>query len=168
MKCKTARPKPSAAASSSAKLSPPPKKEPDRASGSALFFSAFQVLPPPDEYGIKAPASQIVGIVFMNVFYEFHKIVKELQNRKIKYAVIGGVAMAFHAYARFTKDIDILVSGSDEHDRIIEEALEAHSEHTGTVRVAKKEDLIWLKCQRNSPLDQADIATLKDESYEEH
>lgn len=154
----------------------------------------------------------------MNVFFEFHKLVQELQNRHVKYAVIGGVAMAFHAYARFTKDIDILtqtseldlieeilnkegykksgepwnfknklqlhrfwktadgeemiidilVSQSDEHSRIIDDALEAFSETTGTVRVAKKEDLIWLKSQRNSPIDQADIETLNNESDEKH
>ena len=49
----------------------------------------------------------------MNVFFEFHKVVKGLQERKVKYAVIGGVAMAFHSYARFTKDIDLLAKESD-------------------------------------------------------
>ena len=45
----------------------------------------------------------------------------------------------------------------------MEDALEAYSKHTGTVRVAKKEDLIWLKRQRNSRIDQADIEILKNE-----
>ncbi len=152
----------------------------------------------------------------MNVFFEFHKVVKGLQARKVKYAVIGGVAMAFHSYARFTKDIDILtaaseldaigeilekegyrrsgepwsfksrltlhrfwkiddgdemvvdilVSGCARHDRIIDEALEAFSKHTGVVFVAKKSDLIWLKEQRNSPLDKADIEALKHDGRE--
>ncbi len=152
----------------------------------------------------------------MNVFFEFHKVVKGLQARKVKYAVIGGVAMAFHSYARFTKDIDILtaaseldaigeilekegyrrsgepwsfksrltlhrfwkiddgdemvvdilVSGCERHDRIIDEALEAFSKHTGVVFVAKKSDLIWLKEQRNSPLDKADIEALKHDGRE--
>jgi len=152
----------------------------------------------------------------MNVFFEFHKIVKGLQARKVKYAVIGGVAMAFHSYARFTKDIDILteeseldtiaeilekegyrrsgepwlfksrltlyrfwkiddgdemvidilVSGCERHGRIINEALEAYSKHTGLVFVAGREDLIWLKEQRNSPLDKADIEILKHEADE--
>lgn len=153
----------------------------------------------------------------MNVFFEFHKLVKELQQRKVEYAVIGGVAMAFHAYARFTKDIDILtkpgelgeienilksegykssgdpwsfknqltlhrfwkitdgdemiidilVSNNDRCNQIIEEALIAHSKHTGSVRIAKKQDLIWLKSQRNSPIDQADIETLKNDPNKE-
>ena len=153
----------------------------------------------------------------MNVFFEFHKIVQGLQKENISYALIGGVAMAYHAYARFTKDIDILtrntelegirkilekegyrvsgdpwqfknqltlhrywkaegeeemvidilVSGSARQDKIIDDALESYSENTGIVRVATKEDLIWLKSQRNSLIDQADIKTLRNEEQEE-
>ena len=153
----------------------------------------------------------------MNVFFEFHKLVKELQHRKVEYAVIGGVAMAFHAYARFTRDIDILtkpseldemenilkgegytssgdpwsfknqltlhrfwkitdgdemiidilVADSKRCNQIIEDALIAYSKQTGSVRVAKKQDLIWLKSQRNSPIDQADIEVLKNDSNKE-
>jgi hypothetical protein len=77
--------------------------------------------------------------------------------------LLGGVAMAFHSYARFTKDIDILVPGSDRQDQIIDEALEAYSKQTGNVRVAKKDDLIWLKEQRNSTIDKDDIEVLKNE-----
>ena len=154
----------------------------------------------------------------MNVFLEFHKIVQGLQQEKVKYAVIGGVAMAFHSYARFTQDIDILtksseldrikeilskegyvlssdpwkfrdqvelhrflkvdedgdemiidimVSGSERHDRVIDEALEAFSKETGIVRVAQKDDLIWLKSQRNSAIDKADIETLQNENEDQ-
>ena len=48
-------------------------------------------------------------------------------------------------------------------ERIIANAREAESEGTGTVRVADKADLIWLKEKRNSKQDQADIARLKNE-----
>ncbi len=65
----------------------------------------------------------------MNVFFEFHKIVQDLQK-----------------------------------EAIIDHALVAESKESGTVRVATKEDLIWLKSIRNSPMDQADIETLKDEN----
>ena len=150
----------------------------------------------------------------MNVFYEFHKIVKHLQAEEIEYALIGGVAVAFHSQPRFTKDIDllvregeldlvtaalkregyfkssapwtfkdssltlhrflkvedldemivdVLVAGDDRHQEIIANALEAESAGTGRVRVASKNDLIWLKRQRNSKQDQADIARLEDE-----
>lgn len=59
--------------------------------------------------------------------------------------------------------IDILVAGDGRHHEIITNALEAESEGTGVVRVASKSDLIWLKRQRNSKQDQADIARLEDE-----
>jgi hypothetical protein len=46
----------------------------------------------------------------MNAFDEFLRIVQHLQNDQIEYALIGGVAMAFYAAPRFTRDIDILTS----------------------------------------------------------
>ena len=149
----------------------------------------------------------------MNVFFEFHKIVQELEKENVSYALIGGVAMAFHDQARFTKDIDLLtdegqlatietilkkqgyqasnsrlsfkggldlkrfwkVEDGDEmvidvlmgktsrHAEVIQKALEAHSKGTGIVRVATREDLIWLKSQRNSALDKADIEHLEND-----
>src|SRR5437588_5301480 len=38
------------------------------------------------------------------------KIVKRLEDLGIPYAVVGGMAMFFHGYRRFTEDVDILVS----------------------------------------------------------
>ncbi len=150
----------------------------------------------------------------MNVFDEFHRIVRYFQTEGIAYALIGGVAVAFHAEPRFTKDIDllirevdlervtgilkregyfkssspwilgdsnltlhrflkvedtdnmiidVLVAGDDRHEQIIANAIEAESEGAGVVRVAEKADLIWLKRERNSKQDQADIARLSDE-----
>lgn len=150
----------------------------------------------------------------MNVFQEFLRIVQHLQAEEVEYALIGGVAVAFYAEPRFTKDIDllvregevervtrilkkegyfkssspwtfkaskltlhrfmkvrdldemvvdILVAGDDRHEQIIANAIEAESEGAGTVRVANKTDLIWLKQNRNSMQDRADIERLKNE-----
>jgi hypothetical protein len=149
----------------------------------------------------------------MNVFEEFPKIAKALDEDEVKYALVGGVAMAFHSEPRFTWDIDILVNQEDlialekvlvrcgyfesaepwtfknslltlhrfakamgedlliidvlvggkaRHREIIQNALVAESE-TSRVRVARKEDLIWMKMIRNSKQDQADIERLRDE-----
>jgi len=49
----------------------------------------------------------------MDVFAEFQQIADALAVRKIPYALIGGVAMAFYAPPRFTKDIDFLVKLAD-------------------------------------------------------
>ncbi|MFH1742440.1 MAG: nucleotidyltransferase [bacterium] len=150
----------------------------------------------------------------MNIFDEFLRVIQHLQKEGIEYALIGGVAVAFHTEPRFTKDIDlliregeldrmaevlkregyfrsstpwtfkdsnvtlhrfmrvehqdemvvdVLVAGDERHGQIIANALEAESENAGNVRVASKPDLIWLKRQRNSKQDEADIARLEHE-----
>jgi len=49
----------------------------------------------------------------MNVFQEFYQILKHLQAERIDYALIGGVAVAFHTEPRFTRDIDLLIREDD-------------------------------------------------------
>jgi len=49
----------------------------------------------------------------MNVFQEFKRLMKELENKRVRYALVGGVAMAFYAEPRFTRDIDLLVDTDD-------------------------------------------------------
>ena len=49
----------------------------------------------------------------MNVFEEFKRLVIELETHKVRYALVGGVAMAFYTEPRFTKDIDLLVDSED-------------------------------------------------------
>ena len=149
----------------------------------------------------------------MNIFEEFAEIINHLESANIKYALVGGVAMAFYAEPRFTQDIDMLlgpndfekarrvleqnsyvesatpwtfkstpltihrflkIQGSDEmiidllvagdkkHLEIIANALIAEGKH-GIAHIAGKSDIIWLKRQRNSLQDQADIERLENE-----
>jgi hypothetical protein len=49
----------------------------------------------------------------MDLFEEFFAMVRVLDGAGIRYAVIGGLAMAFHDEPRFTRDIDILVHPDD-------------------------------------------------------
>ena len=49
----------------------------------------------------------------MNVFQEFKRLVLEFEKLKVRYVLVGGVAMAFHAEPRFTRDIDILIDSDD-------------------------------------------------------
>lgn len=49
----------------------------------------------------------------MNVFLEFKRLVSELEKQAVRYALVGGVAMAFYAEPRFTRDIDFLVDSDD-------------------------------------------------------
>jgi len=149
----------------------------------------------------------------MNIFDEFIEIIKHIERDKIRYALVGGVAMAFYTEPRFTQDIDLLiepndlekicqilekngyfesaapwtfkstpltlhrflkviesdhmiidllVAGDKKHLKIIQNACEAQGEH-GNARVAIKSDIIWLKRNRNSLQDQADIERLENE-----
>jgi len=47
----------------------------------------------------------------MNLYDELMALVTALE--KAEYALCGGVALAFHGYPRFTKDIDLLVRAED-------------------------------------------------------
>jgi hypothetical protein len=149
----------------------------------------------------------------MNVFDEFSEVAAQLEEQHIRYALVGGVAVAFYAEPRFTQDIDflldpnnfetvrailaksgysesakpwtfqgtaltlhrfikvvdndlmiidILIAGDQTLLEIIANAIEARSEH-GVALVARKADIIWLKKQRNSLQDQADIERLNNE-----
>lgn len=49
----------------------------------------------------------------MNVFEEFNHLVKELEAHRVRYALVGGVAMAFYTEPRFTRDIDLLIDSGD-------------------------------------------------------
>jgi len=150
----------------------------------------------------------------MNVFEEFKRLKLELEKQAVRYALVGGVAMAFYTEPRFTKDIDLLVDPEDfektkgilekdgyfesalpwtfpnvpielhrflkivsEEDEmlidilvakneevrsIIRNAVEAESEE-GSLMVANKRDLIWLKRTRDSKQDRADIEKLEDD-----
>ena len=45
----------------------------------------------------------------IDLYEEFFKLVAQLNAVGVDYAVVGGIAMAFHAEPRFTRDIDILI-----------------------------------------------------------
>lgn len=50
----------------------------------------------------------------MNLYDEFSAIVTAFKRKKLRFAVVGGLAMAFHDEPRFTRDIDLLVHSEDE------------------------------------------------------
>jgi predicted nucleotidyltransferase len=48
-----------------------------------------------------------------SLFREFFRVIKKINDQNLKYAIIGGIAMAFHERPRFTRDIDILIYPND-------------------------------------------------------
>jgi hypothetical protein len=56
------------------------------------------------------------GLHFENasrVHKAMHKIAKRLDELKVAYAVVGGMALFHHGFRRFTEDVDLLVAGDD-------------------------------------------------------
>jgi len=50
----------------------------------------------------------------LSLYDEFSAIVAAFRKRKLRFAVVGGLAMAFHDEPRFTRDIDLLLHSDDE------------------------------------------------------
>lgn len=51
----------------------------------------------------------------------FKKIIEELERRKIRYLIIGGVAVNLHGFSRITRDLDLMLSFEKENvDKFIE------------------------------------------------
>lgn len=147
----------------------------------------------------------------VNLFDEFEGIVKAMNLAGIPYAVVGGLAMAFHDQPRCTRDIEVLVvaedipragkvldslgypaasepwrfstscltlhryvktegedhllvgilAGDQDRHRQIVAAAGEQPRLQGIVRLAQREDLIWMKRQRGSQQDQVDIGRLE-------
>ena len=49
----------------------------------------------------------------MNLYDEFFQVVAALDRIGAEYAVVGGIAVSFHAEPRYTKDIDLLFYAID-------------------------------------------------------
>ena len=47
--------------------------------------------------------------VNMDLYEELHSLVKTFNENNLGFAICGGIAVAFHGYSRFTKDIDFIV-----------------------------------------------------------
>jgi hypothetical protein len=44
----------------------------------------------------------------MNTQQDFEELLRLLEEQKVEYLIVGGYAVAFHGFPRFTNDIDIL------------------------------------------------------------
>lgn len=48
----------------------------------------------------------------MNTQPDFEELLRLLEENRVDYMIVGGYAVAFHGYPRFTKDIDIFYDNS--------------------------------------------------------
>jgi hypothetical protein len=49
----------------------------------------------------------------MDLYDELSQVVRVFADNELDYAICGGIAVAFHGYERFTRDIDILIRPED-------------------------------------------------------
>lgn len=59
----------------------------------------------------------------MNIHPDFKDLLQLLEEREVEYMIVGGYAVAYHGYPRFTKDIDVFYDASDENVRRLRDAL---------------------------------------------
>jgi hypothetical protein len=55
---------------------------------------------------------------------DFREFIQSLNDNQVRYLVIGGYAVAFHGYPRYTKDLDIWIEPSPENASNLVKALE--------------------------------------------
>jgi len=59
----------------------------------------------------------------MKIETHFKELLALLEDESVEYVIVGGYAMAYHGYPRFTKDIDIFFRNSKENIKRIRAAL---------------------------------------------
>ncbi len=59
----------------------------------------------------------------MNIQQDFKELLELLEENKVDYMIVGGYAVAFHGYPRFTKDLDIFYANSGENCKRIVKAV---------------------------------------------
>ena len=55
--------------------------------------------------------------------HDFAEFIRTLNQRRVRYLVIGGYAVAFHGHPRATDDVDILIASDEENIQRVERAL---------------------------------------------
>ena len=59
----------------------------------------------------------------MNIQPDFEDFLRLLEGHQVDYMIVGGYAVAFHGYPRFTKDIDIFFDRSDDNIKRLQRAV---------------------------------------------
>lgn len=59
----------------------------------------------------------------MNILPDFEELLKLLEKHGVNYLIVGGYAVAFHGYPRFTKDMDLFYSTEKENVHRLQNAL---------------------------------------------
>jgi hypothetical protein len=74
----------------------------------------------------------------MKLPLDFKELLEEFAREGVEHVVIGGYAFAFHAEPRATKDLDILLEGSDDNRRRAAAALTRYGAPANVVEATRK------------------------------
>jgi hypothetical protein len=69
----------------------------------------------------------------MNTQSDFEDFFQLLESNRVDYMIVGGYAVAFHGYPRFTKDIDVFFDATDSNAARLRDALIAFGFQPATV-----------------------------------
>ena len=59
----------------------------------------------------------------MNTHPDFEELLRLIENHDVDYMIVGGYAVAYHGYPRFTKDIDLFFDSSEQNSIRLRTAL---------------------------------------------
>ena len=59
----------------------------------------------------------------MNIQQDFQELLKLLEKHNVEYMIVGGYAVAFYGYPRFTKDLDVFYSLTSENVNSLKKVL---------------------------------------------
>ena len=80
----------------------------------------------------------------MTTHADFESFLRLLEDVRVEYMIVGGYAVAYHGFPRFTKDIDVFYSDARENTRRLQAALVAFGFQAATVplEVLEKPDTV--------------------------
>ena len=59
----------------------------------------------------------------MNIQQDFEELLQLLEKHNVEYLIVGGYAVAYHGFPRFTKDIDVFYKNSNQNIDLLKTAL---------------------------------------------
>lgn len=83
----------------------------------------------------------------MEIYPDFRDLIGAFAAAEVRYLLVGGYAVAFHAQPRFTKDIDLWVDASEENLTRVQRALESFGAPEGFVEELRRGaplDVVWM------------------------
>src|SRR5260221_9845114 len=83
----------------------------------------------------------------MKLHPDFRDFLAAFDDEKVRYLIVGGYAVGFHARPRYTKDIDVWVAETADNRHRLERALVkfgAPPSVASAALVASSEEILWL------------------------